>query len=135
MNVESGENAYRYVGGFVGNNFGTIKNCYSLSDVLCDSYFGSFVGSNTGFIENCYALTTENCDKFVGYGTVSKSCVQFENETQMKEYDFSMKFDESSWEFNNDDYPSLKEVLVEYNLRGLNITIENKKYFKSYKIW
>lgn len=134
MNVESGENAYRYVGGFVGNNFGTIKNCYSLSDVLCDSYFGSFVGSNTGFIENCYALTTENCDKFVGYGTVSKSCVQFENETQMKEYDFSMKFDESSWEFNNDDYPSLKEVLVEYNLRGLNITIENKKYFKGDKI-
>lgn len=130
MNVESGENAYRYVGGFVGNNFGTIKNSYSLSDVMCDTYFGSFVGSNTGFIENCYALTTENCDKFVGYGTVDKTCVQFENETQMKSFDFSKKFDNTNWEFNKNSYPTLKEVLVEYNLRGLNIVVENKKYFK-----
>ena len=130
MNVASGENAYRYVGGFVGNNFGTIKNCYSIGDVNCDSYYGSFVGSNTGFIENCYAPVTENSTKFVGFGTVDKSCVLFDNMNQMKEFDFSKTFDNKNWEFISNDYPSLKEVLEEYNLRGINISIENKKYFK-----
>lgn len=130
MEVSSGENAYRYVGGLVGNNFGTVRNCYAIGNVSCDTYFGSLIGSNTGFVENSYSFKTETCEKIVGYGSIDKSCIQFENVEEMKAYDFSNSFSDTDWEFSNDNLPTLKEILVEYNLRAININVENKKYFK-----
>lgn len=141
MEVSSGEESiYRYVGGLVGNNFGTIRNCYAIGNVLCDSYSGSLVGSNVGLIEKCYSYkkdktneeinSKDNCDNIIGYGSIDNSCIYFDNESEMKKYNWSNVLSEDNWIFNNNDYPSLKEVLAEYSLRSISINIENKKYFK-----
>lgn len=60
---------YSYVGGLVGQNYGSIKESYSTADVndlvtnytlaYTDKYFmfiGGFVGGNAGTIENSYAV-------------------------------------------------------------------------------
>ena len=140
MNVYSdGEDSYRFVGGFVGNNFGTIRNCYSLGNVLCDKDSGSFVGSNTGLIENCFAYkktndnseeSLDNCERIIGSGSIDNSCIYFDSLTDMKNYNWSKSFDSNDWEFNSNALPTLKQTLDEYNLRAIDIVIDNNKYFK-----
>ena len=47
-----------YTGGLVGNNFGTIENCYSASDVAgrtTHDSIGGLMGYNEGTISSCYA--------------------------------------------------------------------------------
>lgn len=134
MNVSSGEDAYRYVGGFVGNNFGTIKNCYSLGTVLCDREFGSFVGSNTGFLDNCVSFKNEDCPSFIGFGSLDKNCFVLENLDAMKSFNWNEVFPNEYWDFKNNDYPSLKGTLEEYNLRGITLNIEDTSIFRGDKI-
>ena len=44
-----------YVGGVVGNNRGTVSNCYNNGDVEGNSNFvGGVVGNNGGTVSNCY---------------------------------------------------------------------------------
>jgi hypothetical protein len=48
-----------YIGGVVGQNNGTVQNCYTTSNVSSlESYTGGVVGSNDGTVQNCY--TTGN---------------------------------------------------------------------------
>ena len=42
------------VGGLVGDNDGTIRNSYAITDVSGTLYVGGLVGSNGGTISNCY---------------------------------------------------------------------------------
>lgn len=71
-------------GGFIGINFGTINNCYSVSSVSAigqaSENIGGFVGENIGDITLCYAhgsIISEDSDAggFVGYnkGSIEKS--------------------------------------------------------------
>jgi type II secretion system protein G len=49
-------NAYQYIGGLVGRNYGTIENCYTTGKVSGSSnYIGGLVGRNYGTITDCYA--------------------------------------------------------------------------------
>ncbi|MGC9054457.1 MAG: GLUG motif-containing protein, partial [Candidatus Hydrogenedens sp.] len=43
------------VGGFVGNNAGTITNCYTTTNVTAYAYAGGFSGINSGNISKCYS--------------------------------------------------------------------------------
>ena len=68
------------VGGLVGNNRGTVSNCYAMTSVTGDWNVGGLVGYNDGTVSNCYATGTvtgnENVGGLVGQnvGTVSDSC-------------------------------------------------------------
>jgi hypothetical protein len=50
---------YSYVGGFAGFQGGFIRKCYSTGSVskgtISNNYFGGFIGGNSGTIENCYS--------------------------------------------------------------------------------
>jgi type II secretion system protein G len=48
-------NAYRYIGGLVGWNNGTITNCYATGNITGNYYTGGLVGYNNGTITNSYA--------------------------------------------------------------------------------
>ncbi|GAF71881.1 unnamed protein product, partial [marine sediment metagenome] len=53
-----------YVGCLVGENGGTITNCYSTASVKGDLWVGGLVGVNRGTITNCYSTSS-----VTGYGT------------------------------------------------------------------
>ena len=57
-----------YVGGLVGLNYycGTITNCYSASSVSGGSLVGGLAGGNTGTITKCYSLGSVSGDHCVG---------------------------------------------------------------------
>ncbi len=61
-----------FIGGFVGFNEGTIKNCWSdvnISNKHEDKIFhsvGAFAGANTGIIDSCYTLGLSEGDNLVG---------------------------------------------------------------------
>ena len=61
-----------FIGGFVGFNEGTIKNCWvdvDISNKHEEKIFhsvGAFVGGNTGIIDSCYTLGTPSGDNLVG---------------------------------------------------------------------
>jgi hypothetical protein len=75
INISSSYN----VGGMVGYNFGTIRNCYSsgtVNGVVSDNFsIGGLVGNNTGLIENSYSVANVNGGNQVG-GLVGEN---FEN--------------------------------------------------------
>ena len=72
-----------FIGGFVGFNEGTIRNCWSnvnISNKHEDKLFhsiGAFAGANTGIIDGCYTLGLPEGDTLVGafvgknYGDIS----------------------------------------------------------------
>ncbi|MCT7604754.1 YDG domain-containing protein, partial [Aliarcobacter butzleri] len=70
-----------YVGGLIGNNYGTISNSYASGTVSgTSSYVGGLVGDNyAGAISNSYATGTVSGDSYVGGlvgsngGTISNS--------------------------------------------------------------
>ncbi len=51
-------NGSHYVGGIVGDNYGTVTNCYNMGtikgDTKSDGKIGGVVGENDGTVENCY---------------------------------------------------------------------------------
>ena len=59
-------NGSSYVGGLVGNNSGTITNCYSTGSVSGSSYVGGLVGDNSGTITNCYSTGSVSGSSYVG---------------------------------------------------------------------
>jgi len=68
------------VGGLVGYNRGTVRNCYSSGNVTGDSDVGGLVGDNAGTVSNSYSTGNVTGDEYVGglagwncYGTVSNS--------------------------------------------------------------
>ena len=75
-----------FIGGFVGFNEGTIKNCWvnvNISNKHEDKIFhsiGAFAGANTGIIDSCYTLGEATGDTLVGafvgknYGEIT-NCV------------------------------------------------------------
>ena len=75
-----------FIGGFVGFNEGTIKNCWvnvNISNKHEDKIFhsiGAFAGANTGIIDSCYTLGKPEGDTLVGafvgknYGEIT-NCV------------------------------------------------------------
>ena len=75
-----------FIGGFVGFNEGTIKNCWvdvNISNKHEDKLFhsvGAFAGANTGIIDSCYTLGEPLGDELVGafvgknYGEIT-NCV------------------------------------------------------------
>ena len=56
---------YSYTGGLVGNNRGTISNCYSTGLVSGGSYVGGLVGENGGSITNCYSTASVGGSSYV----------------------------------------------------------------------
>ncbi len=58
---------YRWVGGLVGENFGTITSCYATGAVSGTSYdVGGLVGYNSGTVRSCYATGTVSGSIYVG---------------------------------------------------------------------
>ena len=88
VNITTQANAsgYSAIGGFVGDNFGTINNCYSTGNIesACKDNVAGFVGfnNNSGTISKCYSTGNiesackDNVAGFVGFnnnsGTISK---------------------------------------------------------------
>jgi hypothetical protein len=67
VNMDAGNG--RSVGGLVGNNFGTITNCYATGSVSGDVVVGGLVGDNHtkySTIANCYAAGSVSGDGAVG---------------------------------------------------------------------
>ena len=56
----------KYVGGVVGNNDGTVTNCYNTGNVNGNEYVGGVVGDNDGTVINCYNTGSVNGNKDVG---------------------------------------------------------------------
>lgn len=79
-----------FIGGFVGFNEGTIKNCWSdvnISNKHEDKIFhsvGAFAGANTGIIDSCYTIGLAEGDNLVGafvgknYGDIT-NCYSYHN--------------------------------------------------------
>ena len=77
-----------FIGGFVGFNEGTIKNCWSnvtITNKHEDKLFhsiGAFAGANTGIIDSCYTIGEASGDSLVGafvgknYGDIT-NCYSF----------------------------------------------------------
>ncbi len=69
----------RNVGGVVGNNgVGTIKNCYSTSTIVANSYGGGIVGNNNqGTVQKCYTAgkVTAFAQSGIAFGQTSGSGV------------------------------------------------------------
>jgi hypothetical protein len=67
------------IGGLVGENDGTVTNCYAIGWVIASGYsVGGLVGINdSGTISNCYAIEKVSGDHYVGglvggnYGTIA----------------------------------------------------------------
>ena len=67
------------IGGFVGQNTGTISNCYAIGEVSGANDGGGFVGYNRGIIQNSYSTGKVNVafaggGGFAGYSAESVSC-------------------------------------------------------------
>lgn len=45
----------QFVGGFVGDNAGTITNCYAITNVTAYAFVGGFSAINSGTISKCYS--------------------------------------------------------------------------------
>ena len=60
--------SYYYIGGLVGENDGSIINCYSTGNVSGSYYYvGGLVGYNNGSISNCYSTgSVSGSDYYVG---------------------------------------------------------------------
>ena len=61
---------YEFVGGLVGYNLGTVKNCYATGNVSGDSDVGVLVGRNKGTVQNSYATGKVNGGSFFVGGLV-----------------------------------------------------------------
>ena len=72
VGAEKSTTGRNFIGGFVGFNEGTIKNCWvnvNISNKHEDKIFhsiGAFAGANTGIIDSCYTLGTVTGDNLVG---------------------------------------------------------------------
>ena len=65
----AGKVSGRNVGGVVGDNGGSVKNCYNTDSVSDGTTSGGVVGQNSGSVTNCYFLpTTEVNNKLQGIG-------------------------------------------------------------------
>jgi hypothetical protein len=70
----------RYVGGLVGRNYGTIRNCYSTGSVSGTDYLGGLAGSNSDAISNCYSTGSVSGTDYLGglagsnSGAISNCC-------------------------------------------------------------
>ncbi len=64
--INSYFNNYDYVGGVVGENYGTITNCYNEGEVIGYYSVGGVVGYNGGTITNCYNKGYVGGSFFVG---------------------------------------------------------------------
>jgi hypothetical protein len=57
-----------YVGGFIGDNYSNVKDCYSSATVIgiltSSTDVGGFVGYNSGYIYNCYSTGNVSSDGF-----------------------------------------------------------------------
>jgi hypothetical protein len=63
--------ANNYTGGIVGNNFGTIENCYSTGTISIYKYnVGGIAGLNYGTISNCYSTASIHTKKDYAGGIV-----------------------------------------------------------------
>lgn len=66
-------------GAFVGRNFGTVENCYSIGSINASgTKYGAFCGENTGVIKNCYAVGSvpfcgENLGEIIGNAVTSSN--------------------------------------------------------------
>lgn len=129
IDVYSGEDVYRYVGGFVGNNNGIIENCYSLGEVKSDYDFARFAGNNEGIINNCYSYSDTNSNVLVGAGFQAENYLVFENEEEMNVYNWENVFSNKYWNFVENNVPTLKELIVDSNVRCISINIDKKTIY------
>jgi hypothetical protein len=55
-----------YIGGLVGNNHGSVANCYSTGPVTGNYYVGGLVGHNNGSVTHCYSTGAVTGNSSVG---------------------------------------------------------------------
>jgi len=63
---------YNQVGGVVGRSDGMVQNCYSTGNVTGVTWVGGVVGNSNGTVQNCYALGNVEGNSVVG-GVVGRS--------------------------------------------------------------
>ena len=105
------QDAYAYAGGLVGEDSGTIKNCYATGEVTASSsgsvpYAGGLVGKASGTIKNSIALNQwvnasggTNIGRVVGSGTVTLN------------YNYAWEGMQTNGNWNNNDGSALSYAL------------------------
>ncbi|MCM1289900.1 MAG: hypothetical protein NC132_03605 [Corallococcus sp.] len=104
----------RILGGFVGKNEGTVKNCYSLGKASGESYVGSFCGDNMGIITDCYAVQNKTY-AFSGSGSAT-NCALASDSTNLAKMDYSSW---SNWQHSAGSLPVLPSLDLEYPLKSV----------------
>lgn len=67
VGLEGGSINGKYcVGGIVGYNIGTVRNCYNTGVVNGKNYAGGIVGDNYSTVQNCYNTGVVDGERFVG---------------------------------------------------------------------
>ena len=107
-----------FIGGFVGFNEGTIKNCWAnvnISNKHEDKLFhsiGAFAGANTGIIDSCYTLGEVTGDSLVG-AFVGKNYGEITNCVSLNEKNTASNFcgtEITGYHKNCHIYPSLDDM-------------------------
>ena len=122
---------FHSIGAFCGANTGIIDSCYTLGEATGDTLVGAFCGKNYGEITNCYSLNATNPDfcatQITGFNT---DCKIFTTLAEMKQFDYSSHFDNSVWEFNANELPTLKHLIDVDYANGIEIANLEKSVFK-----
>jgi len=119
----------QFVGGFVGNNAGTITNCYTITNVTAYAFVGGFSATNSGTISKCYSAgvvkaASQTVGGFNGYdmkGTYTNVYWDMDVSTQMNSdggYGLTTKEMKCSTSYMNWDF-----VGVWYMRRGLEYPV------------
>lgn len=119
-NVDLSADGCRILGGFVGKNEGTVRNCYSLGKALGESSVGSFCGQNLGVITDCYAVQNQSY-AFVADGS-GENCALASNAAGLAQMDYSSW---SNWIWEHGSLPTLSSVELRYPLKA--VVVHNKE--------
>lgn len=119
-NVDISAEGCRILGGFVGKNEGTVKNCYSLGKATGENSVGSFCGQNLGVITDCYAVQNKSTS-FVADGSANNSALA-SDAANLAKMDYSSW---TNWNWANGSLPTLPSVELRYPLKA--VVVHNKE--------
>ncbi len=94
----------RYVGGFVGQNSGSIYRSYSTGGVVGLTDSGGFIGNNYGDVRDCY-WDIQGSGKMTSDGGEGKTRAEMQQQATFRHYNFF-----SLWQMNG-GYPDFMDLM------------------------
>lgn len=94
----------RYVGGFVGQNSGSIYRSYSTGGVVGLTDSGGFIGNNYGGVRDCY-WDIQGSGKMTSAGGEGKTRAEMQQQATFQNYNFF-----SLWQMNG-GYPEFRDLM------------------------